>query len=89
MLDFDLFDPTEMTGFVRELYFNEYALQGWFPQETRQGIDYAFTRATRRREEMGSFRAFDTPAPIGDRPSVDRVHGAIPPMSKKLPLTEW
>lgn len=89
MLDFDLFNPTEMTGFIRELYFNEYSLQQWFPAETRQGIDYAFTRADRRREEMASYRAFDTPAPIGDRPGVTRIHGEIPPMSKKLLLTEW
>lgn len=89
MLDFELFDPAEMTGFVRELLYNDYQLQGWFPQVERQAIDYAFNRATRRREEIASFRGFDTPAQIGDRPGVARVHGEIPPMSKKLPITEW
>lgn len=89
MLDFDLFNPTEMTGYVRELQFTDFALVNWFPTQERAGIDYAFTVAQQRREEMASYRGFDVPAPIGDRPSLDRVRGAIPPMSKKLPLTEW
>lgn len=89
MLDFEVFDPAEMTGFIRELLYNEYALVGWFPQVERQAIDYAFTRASRRREEIASYRGFDVPAPIGDRPGVARVHGNIPPLSKKLPITEW
>lgn len=89
MLDFDLFNPTEMTGYVRELNFNDFNLVNWFPEIERQGIDYAFTAAQVRREEMASFRGFDVPAPIGDRPSLDRVRGEIPPMSKKLRLTEW
>lgn len=89
MLDFDLFDPAEMTGFVRELRFDEFSLDRWFPNQFRQSIDYSYSRADKRREEMGSFRGFDVPAPIGDRPGVDKVRGNIPPLSKKLVLTEW
>lgn len=89
MLDFDLFNPTELTGYVRALYFNDFNLVNWFPEIERQGIDYAFSAAQIRREEMASYRGFDVPAPIGDRPTIDRIRGEIPPMSKKLRLTEW
>lgn len=89
MLDFDLFNPAEMTGYVRELAFAEYELVNWLPVVERQDVDYAFSVADKRREEMAAYRGFDVPAPIGDRPGVARVTGAIPPLSKKLMLTEW
>lgn len=89
MIDFDLFNPTELTGFVRALQFNEYALEQWLPHVDVGDIEVAFTTADKRREEMASYRGFDVPAPIGDRPGVSRKSAQIPPMSKKLLLTEW
>ena len=89
MLDFDLFDPAEMTGFVRALQFPDNGLEPWFPHRDRQDIEYAYAKANKRREQMARYRGFDVPAPLGDRPGVEQVRGAIPPLSKKLPITEW
>ena len=84
----DLIDPSELTAFVRELDFDEFTLSTWLPDQFRPTVEWAFDRRDARREQMASYRGFDTEAEIGNRPSFDRIRGAIPPLSKKLMLGE-
>lgn len=88
MLVTDLVNPQELTGFVRGLAFADFTLDRFLPNRQRPAIDYAFTRTDRVRQDMASYRGWDTESPIGKRPGFDRIRGEIPPLSKKNVLGE-
>lgn len=84
----NVIDPAELTAFVRELDFAEFTLNQFLPDQVRPTVEWAFDRRDQRREDMASYRAFDVEAEIGSRPSMERIRGAIPPLSRKLLLGE-
>lgn len=84
----DLIDPAELIGVVRRLEFPRFSLANYFPRSDVEAINYSFVRESADALETAAMRSFDTPAPIGKRPGLSRVMGELPPISKKIPLTE-
>lgn len=85
---YDLVDPQELVGFVRDLRFDEFSLDRFLPNRNINSIDYAFTRADRSDQEMAQYRTWDTPAPIAERQGITRVEGEVAPISRKIKLGE-
>lgn len=87
---FDIINPVELSAFIRALDPTTYGftLNEFLPDQTREDVEYAFNRVDERREDVAPYRAFDVEAAIGSRPGFARVKGQIPPLSKKLPITE-
>jgi len=89
MLIYDLADPTELAGFVRNVPLPQFDLINTvMPGENIDDIDYRFTRGDLVDMDVATFRAFDAEAPIGTRPGLARVSGELPPISKKMRLGE-
>jgi hypothetical protein len=85
---FELVQPSELVGVVRQLQFPTLSLARFFPRQVRTAIDYSFVRGNEDALAAAPFRAFDAEAPIGSRPGVTRVVGQLPPISQKIILTE-
>lgn len=86
--NFELVDPAELTGYLREIPFYDLVLEAVLPVRTVSDIEYRFVKGTLIDQDAAKFRQFDTEAPIGKRQPVLRQHGSLPPISKKIPLTE-
>lgn len=85
---FDLIDPAELVGVVRSLEFPRFTLNGLFPDDLREAVDYSYGRGNADTLNAAPMRAYDAEAPIGFRPGLTRVSGQLPPISQKIPLTE-
>lgn len=92
MLVYDLANPREMVGLARGTIIgldqSQYVLSQWLPRQVDRTLEYRITNLTDS-IEAATFRAFDTESAIGRRPGVTRVRGSLPPVSRKIPLTEW
>lgn len=93
LLHTDYIEPVELTGYVREfaanLPVNQFALAQWLPNRTIDDLEYRFTRGGEGLTEAATFRAYDAESPIGSRPGVTRVSGELPPISRKIRLSEY
>lgn len=91
-LIFDLVDPREILGFVREIQRerneNRFVLSQFLPDNNIGDISYRVTRGQLQDEAAAPVRNWDTPAPIGSRQGAERIMGELPPISKKIPVTE-
>lgn len=87
-LIYDLVDPQELIGFVRNLTFDQFTLANYLPNRPVSDIEYRFRRGTLVDQDAAEFRAWDTEAPIGTRQGAQRVSGELPPISKKIRLGE-
>lgn len=87
-LNFDIADPAELTGYVRSLDFGDLMLSAILPNRQVDDLEYRFTRGNLIDSDAATFRSFDTEAPIATRQGVTRVSGALPPLSRKIQLTE-
>lgn len=89
MLVYDLADPVELQGFVRNIATPQYDLiANVLPGLNIADLEYRFLRGDLGDMDVAPFRAFDAEAPIGSRPGVARVSGELPPLSRKIPLGE-
>lgn len=88
MLVYDLADPTELQGFIRNIPLPLFTLSDFLPNAEIDDIEYRFTRGDFSDQDAAQYRGFDTEAPIGTRPGVSRVAGELPPISKKMRLGE-
>lgn len=88
MLIYDLVDVAELTGFVRDLDFPDFALDGVLPNEEVPDIAYRLRRATIERR-AATYRAWDTESPIARRGPLSTIEGEIPPLSEKIRLGEY
>jgi hypothetical protein len=52
-------------------------------------LDYRFLAGGEGLSDAGTYRAYDTEAPIGRRPGIRRVSGELPPISRKNRLGEY
>ena len=88
----NIVDPVELTGFVRELVDNEVSgagtLERFLPNTYRLLLEYEFNKAVRERAKVAHYRAFDAETDMTTRPGFDKVSGAIPPISRKMLLSE-
>ena len=88
MLIYDLVDPQELVGFVRNLEFDQFNLAQFLPNQEVSDLEYRFNRGNLQDQDAATYRAWDTEAPIGSRQGVQRVRGELPPISKKIRLGE-
>lgn len=90
--DNTLVHPIELTGYVRDLMFNDYSgpgsLEEFLPVVRDQITEYEFFRTDETRPRMGRFRAYDAESALQDRPGYEKVTGGILPMSEKMRLSE-
>lgn len=91
-LIFDLADPQELQGFVREIQRerdeNRFVLSQIIPNNNIDDIEYRVNRGDLQDEPAAPIRNWDTESPIGSRQGTERVMGELPPISKKIPITE-
>lgn len=87
-LVYDLADPLELQGFVRNIPTPAFQLAQWLPATTIDDIEYRFIRGSLVEQDVAPFRAFDAEAPIGTRGGLARSTGELPPISKKMRLGE-
>lgn len=89
---YDLVDPQELQGYVREILHeenrNRLTLSSVLPPREIEGIEYRITQGVLRDQDAAPVRAFDTPAPIGRRQGVTRKSGELLPISYKIDLSE-
>ncbi len=91
-LIYDLADPQELQGFVRQAFGEEerntFVLSQFLPNVNIGDIEYRIARGTLRDQDAAFVRSWDTESPIGSRQGVERILGELPPISKKIRLGE-
>jgi hypothetical protein len=89
----DYVTPQELTGYVRaalmDLQVNQFTLSQQLPAKTLNDLDFRFAKGGEGLMEAATFRAFDTEAPVTNRPGVSRVSGELPPISRKIRQGEY
>ena len=88
MLVYDLVDPVELQGFVRNIPLPEFALERFLPDTPIEDIEYRFDIGSFADMDVAPFRSYDTESPIGNRPGLSRRSGSLPPISKQMRLGE-
>lgn len=91
-LVYDLADMQELQGYTRgiqrEMEANQFQLRQFLPNDNIDDIEYRATKGNLRDQDAAKVRSWDTESPIGDRQGISRIMGELPPISKKIPLTE-
>ena len=89
----DYYTPRELTGYARAALadrpINQFSFSRWLPDVRIDDLDYRFTRSGEGLIEAATYRQWDTPAQTASRPGLTRVSGELPPISRKIPLTEY
>ncbi|MEV4939554.1 major capsid protein [Streptomyces zaomyceticus] len=85
--------PAELTGYAREALRdreeNSFGLNRWLPNDTINDLSYRFTKGGGGLIDAAVFRAYDAESDIGTRPGGARVSGELPPISRKIPVSEY
>lgn len=85
--------PQELTGYARaalaDLQVNQFKLAAFLPNRDVDDLDYRFTKGGEGLAEAATFRAYDAESTIGSRPGLTRVSGELPPISRKIRLSEY
>lgn len=86
--NFDLIDPVQLTGFVREVPGPAtYTLNQVLPDVTIEDIDVAWD-ILNRTNRSATFRSYDAETPIGQRDSFERRRVSMPPLGVKTVVGE-
>lgn len=81
--NFDLIDPVQLTGFVREVPGPaNYTLNQVLPDVTVEDIDVAWD-ILNRTNRAAMFRSYDAETPIGQRDNFERRRVSMPPLGVK------
>lgn len=93
-LVYDLVDPAELITYIRT-YDNEvlrkeaaFVLDQWLPNELTEDLEFRIRKGAFNDVDAAEYRAWDTPAPMTDRPGVSRIAGSLGPVSRQIPLGE-
>ncbi|MFJ2618169.1 major capsid protein [Glutamicibacter sp. NPDC087344] len=93
ILDDKYVSPAELTGYVRkaleDLPQNTFSLNRYLPDKPVDDIDWRGQTGGNGLTQVAQFRSFDTESPIGSRPGVSTISGALPPISEKIRLGEY
>lgn len=85
-------DPVELTAFIRDIVdatiSGPNSLERFLPRVDRLALEWSFNYAERERPKVAHYRAFDTEADLTTRPGFNKVSGAIPPIARKMLLSE-
>lgn len=86
--NFDLIDPVELTGFVREVPGPAtYTLNQFLPDVFIEDIDVAWD-IVNRTNRSAMFRSYDAETPHGQRDSFERRRVSLPPLGVKTVVGE-
>lgn len=86
---YDLVDPAELTGFVRELPVPaEIGLNRYLPDRLINDIEATISKVTRT-NRAAKFRAYDAETPIGKRDTASRTVVELPPVGQKTVIGEY
>jgi hypothetical protein len=92
MLIYDLAEPQELLGFVRNVQRerdeNRFMLSRFLPNQDIDELTWRANQGELVDEDAAMVRAWDTESPIGSRQGVSRIMGELPPISKKYKLGE-
>jgi hypothetical protein len=83
---------TQLTAAARaaaELTAESYQLSSWLPARDNFGLSFNFDINALSLNEAATYRAFDTEAPFGSTPGAQSRAGKLPPISRKLRVTEF
>lgn len=86
-------DPRELTGYVRaalaDYEVNQFILSQWLPSRNVDDLQYRFRAGQGGLTNAAEYRVWDAEAPIGSRPGTVRKSGELPPISRKIRLSEY
>jgi hypothetical protein len=89
----DYVEPALLTGYARaaldDLEVNQYTLSRFLPSRTIDDLQYRLNAGGQGLTDAATFRSYDTPAPIGGRPPLADITGDLPPLSRKVRLSEY
>ncbi len=86
---YDLVDPAELTGYVRELPVPaEIGLNRYLPDREIDDIEAIIDRVSRT-NRAAKFRAWDAETPVGKRDSFSRDRVGLPPLGQKTMIGEF
>jgi hypothetical protein len=92
-LDTDYILPAELTGYVREaladFQINRFTLSRYLPNRTVDDIEARFLAGGEGLMDTATFRTYDAESPLGSRPGLQRTTVELPPISRKLRLSEY
>lgn len=88
MIIYDLAEPQELLGFVRNVPLPNFSLEQYLPNDLLNDVEYRFTQDNTVDQDVAPYRAWDAEAAIGSRQGLARIMGEIPPISKKIRLGE-
>lgn len=94
-LIYDLIEPQVLLDYVRT-YDNEvlrpdnqFSLgTDYFPAVLTEDLEFRIRKGALNDVDVAMFRAFDTPAPMTDRPGTTTMYGSLGPVSRQIPLGE-
>lgn len=85
-------NASELTAVARaalETQLSSFQLPAWLPNVDNFGLTYNFNINVLQVTDAATFRAFDTEAPFGRVPGSQQRSGQLPPISRKLRITEY
>lgn len=89
----DIVTPAELTGYAREALadrpVNQPSLASVLPDQTINDLQYRFTQGGGALRDVATYRSFDAEAPLGRREGFSEVRGSLPPISRKMRLSEY
>jgi hypothetical protein len=93
LLNSDFFLPSTLTGYARtallRLPINATSLQRWLPHQLIDDLAYRYVKGGDTLISAAPYRAYDAESTIASRAGVTRVSGELPPISRKMVLTEY
>lgn len=82
----------QLTGAAQaaaQAFEDQMPLNQWLPAHQNPTLAYSFNAASSTDVDVAEYRAFDTPAPYGAVGSKITKSGQLPPISRKLPVSEY
>uniref|UniRef100_A0AAU2VYT8 Major capsid protein n=1 Tax=Streptomyces sp. NBC_00008 TaxID=2903610 RepID=A0AAU2VYT8_9ACTN len=85
--------PSELSGYaraaIRDREENAFTLSRWLPSDTIEDLEYRFETGGGGLTEAANYRAYDASSDIGVREGGARASGELPPISRKMPVSEY
>ncbi|MFE6363003.1 major capsid protein [Streptomyces sp. NPDC057806] len=85
--------PSDLSGYARaalkDFEENSFTLSDWLPSDVVDDLFYQFEKGGGGLVEAANFRAYDSESDIGIRGGAVQVSGMLPPISRKIPVSEY
>lgn len=83
---------TQLTGIARaaaDALLASFQLPAWLPSKDNFGLSYNFDINSLQLTDAATFRSYDAEAPFGKTPGATSRQGKLPPISRKLRVSEF